>query len=65
MFRIWTKVYRHGSLIGATVSAKSYKYKGNAIRAARKRLDKPRRDGYSYMWIVSETNPWASQDHAN
>lgn len=65
MYYIWIKHYDYGELVGASVSAKGYKYKGNAIRAARKNLDKPRRDGCSYLWIVSETNPWANQNHAN
>lgn len=65
MYYIWIKLYENGELVGTSVSAKCYKRKGYAERVARERLSNPRKKNLSYKWIVSETNPWASQDHAN
>ena len=65
MYYIWIEHYEYGNLVGASVSAKGYKRKGYAERVARERLSKPKKDYLSYKWIVSETNPWASQGHAN
>lgn len=65
MYYIWIKRYENGELVGASVSAKGYKRKGYAEKVARKKLDKPRKKNLRYDWIVSETNPWASQNHAD
>ena len=57
MYRIWSKIFKNGELIGTSVSVKSYVRKGNAIRVAKKRYDVPRGD-ISFTWIVSEINPF-------
>ena len=59
---IWFEVYKNGKKIGAGVWHQKYKYKGNAVRYAKKRFDTTRIDRcgdvYTRKWIVSQTNPW-------
>lgn len=66
-WRIWFELYDGEKKIGAGVWHQHYKYKGNAVRFARKRFDKPRVNKnnnkiYTYKWTVSQTNPWAKEE---
>lgn len=65
-WRIWFELYDNDKKIGAGVWHYKYKFKGNAVRAAKKRFDKPRVNKnsgkvYKYRWTVSQTNPWAGR----
>lgn len=62
-WRIWIELYENDTKIGSGVWHQYYKYKGNAVRAARKNFDKERVNRntgkiYIYNWTVSQTNPW-------
>lgn len=57
MYYIWTRMFKDGKLVGASVSVKGYARKGNAERVAKKRYDVARGD-LTFTWIVSETNPF-------
>lgn len=62
-WRIWFVVYKDGKKIGAGLWHQHYKYKGNAVRRAKKQFDHPRVNRYdgsthTYEWVVSQTNPW-------
>jgi hypothetical protein len=62
-WRIWFELFEDGKKIGAGVWHQHYKYKGNAVRRAKKQFDKPRVNRntakiYTYKWVVSQTNPW-------
>ena len=65
-WRIWFEVYQDDKKIGAGVWHQNYKYKGNAVRAAKRQFDKGRVNKYNgkitrYNWIVSQTNPWRAR----
>ena len=69
-WRIWFELYDNEKKIGAGVWHYKYKFKSNAVRAARKRFDKPRVNKnnnkvYRYKWTVSQTNPWAKKEETN
>ena len=65
-WRIWFELYQNGKKVGYGLWHQHYKYKGNAVRAAKRQFGKERvneRTGkvYTYNWIVSQTNPWRAQ----
>lgn len=62
-WKIWFEIFVNDRKVGAGVWHKSYKYKGNAIRFAKKRYDRVIKDSnqtITYKWIVSQTNPWTT-----
>lgn len=65
-WRIWFELYKNGKKVGAGLWFQAYKYKGNAVRYARKQFDSERIDShgdvYTYKWIVSQTNPWRKRE---
>ena len=62
-WRIWFRLYKNDRIVGSALWHQHYKYKGNAVRAAkryfnRRRVDERTGDTYTYEWAVSQTNPW-------
>ncbi len=62
MYRIWVQAYVGSTLVGAAVSEKEYKRKGNAEVVAKRRWRPRSVDCFhvTYKWVVAETNPWLS-----
>jgi hypothetical protein len=56
-WRIWFDLYKDNKKIGSGVWHQRYTYKCNAIRAAKKRFDGRNSKTYTYIWVVSKTNP--------
>ena len=62
-WRIWLVLYQDDRKIGYGVWHQHYKYKGNAVRAAKERFEGERVNKLNgkvcrYVWAVSQTNPW-------
>ena len=56
-WKIWFKWFdENGKQIGASVYNYEFKYKGNAVRAAKRLFDEP-----DCEWIVSQENPWNTE----
>ena len=60
-WRIWIETFINGKKVGSSVFSRSYEYKHNATRMAKKRFS--RKLDYwgqtiTYNWVVSQTNPW-------
>lgn len=66
MYRIWVQAYVGSTLVGAAVSSKEYKRKGNAEVAAKRRWRPQSVDCFhvTYKWVVAEANPWADNKPA-
>lgn len=63
-YKVWYEIYLNGRKIGERVLSQEYKYKGNAVRRARKQFNKEVEGPHgliTYRWIVSSVNPW--RDH--
>lgn len=65
-WRIWFELYQDDKKVGSGVWHQNYKYKGNAVRAAKRQFGKERVNIHNgkvsrYNWIVSQTNPWRAQ----
>lgn len=65
-WKIWFELYQDGTKIGSGVWHQHYKYKGNAVRAAKKRFGEERVNVHNgkvsrYNWVVSQTNPWRTR----
>ena len=65
-WKIWFELYQNDKKIGSGVWHQHYKYKGNAVRAAKKRFGEERVNVHNgkvsrYNWIVSQTNPRRTQ----
>lgn len=61
MWKVWYETYVNGIKIGYDNLHHEYKYKGNAVRRARKQFNKEVEGpcGHvTYKWIVSQVNPW-------
>lgn len=61
-WKIWLELYQNDKKVGSGVWHRRYKYKGNAVRAAKKLFGEEHineRTGkvYRYNWVVSQTNP--------
>lgn len=55
MYYIWFHTLRNGEIVGGGVwNFWGYKYKSNAIRAAKKRFSEEDR----FEWKVATENPW-------
>lgn len=65
-WKIWFELYQDDKKVGSGVWHQYYKYKGNAVRAAKRQFGKERINKITgkvcrYNWIVSQTNPWRAQ----
>lgn len=65
-WRIWIELYEADKKIGSGIWHQCYKYKANAIRAAKRQFGQERVNrntgkNYTYKWIVSQTNPYHVQ----
>lgn len=60
MWKIWFEMYKDEEMIGAGVSAKDYVRRGNAQRVAD--TMEAWNGAIKYKCIVSETNPWRSEE---
>lgn len=66
-WRIWFELYADGKKVGSGLWHYQYKYKSNAVRAAKKQFGKARVNKnsgkiYTYKWTVSQTNPWRKRE---
>lgn len=60
-WKVWYQVYVNGRKTSENVLRQEYKYKGNAVRRARKQFNEAVEgpNGFvTYKWVVSPVNPW-------